>query len=229
MRNKHIVIGMGEVGQAIQKVFSCDWVDVHKEELTEGEYSIMHICLPYNDDFAKHVDLYKKRFQPKHTVIHSTVPVGTSRKLDCLHSPIRGIHPNLYEGVMTFEKFIGGSFASEVADDFRKAGLKVILCDSQETTESMKLFDTLYYGLCIEFAKDVKKYCDEGNLNFHEVYTLPNLTYNSGYTNLGHPEFVRPVLQPIMTKIRGHCVLQNAMLLDTPFTKMLLLLNEDKQ
>lgn len=213
MQNKHIVIGMGEVGQAIQKVFSCDWVDVNKEELTECYYHIMHICLPYSEEFVRLVDLYKKRFQPKYVVIHSTVPVGTSRKCNAMHSPIRGIHPNLYGGVVTFEKFIGGTDASYVADDFRKAGLKVIICDKQETTELGKLLDTEYYRACIEFTKRAKELCDKNDVPFHEAYTLMNITYNKGYAALGHDEFVRPTLQPIMTPIGGHCVSQNAKLI----------------
>ena len=78
----------------------------------------------------------------------------------------------------------------------------------------MKLFDTEYYRVCIEYCQRVKRYCDEHNLNFHEVYTLGNQTYNDGYIALGHPEFVRPVLQPIMKEIGGHCVLENSKLID---------------
>ncbi len=68
--------------------------------------------------------------------------------------------------------------------------------------------------MCIDFVKEVKEYCDKYKLNFSEVYRLPNITYNSGYTELGHSEFVRPVLEPIMTeKIGGHCILENRKLL----------------
>jgi len=91
--------------------------------------------------------------------------------------------------------------------------MKVALFDKPETTEAMKLFDTEYYKVCIEFAQRVKKYCDKRGLNFHEVYTLANQTYNEGYQKLGNPEVVRPVLQPIMKKIGGHCILSNSKLL----------------
>lgn len=213
MKNKHIVIGMGEVGKAIQKVFDCDWVDLEDEDVVDEGHYIMHVCLPYGKDFIRLVGAYKKRFSPKYTVIHSTVPVGTSRKCNALHSPIRGLHPNLYTGVMTFEKFIGGENASYIADDFRKAGLKVILCDRQETTELGKLLDTEYYRACIEFTHRAKGLCEKHNAPFHEAYTLFNMTYNVGYTTLGHPEYVRPVLQAIKGKIGGHCVSQNAKLI----------------
>lgn len=216
MEQQHIVVGMGEVGQAIQKVFSADHFDTKSKAASNcphWHYQYLHICIPYSVDFIKTVNFYKDKFSPITTIIHSTVPVGTSRKCNALHSPIRGIHPYLYEGVMTFTKFIGGADASEVADVFRKAGLKICLCDKQETTELGKLLDTEYYRYCIEFSLVAKAQADKFSVPFHEAYTLFNMSYNEGYTTLNHPEFVRPVLQPIAQPIGGHCVKQNQKLL----------------
>lgn len=213
---KTLIVGTGEVGTALgeilveqYKVHCYDPFDDHYSEELKGEFEIMHVCFPYSERFIDEVKKYQEKYKPKYTIIHSTVPVGTSGSVGAVHSPIRGIHPNLEEGIKTFTKFLGGDKASEVADYFRRAGMKVALFDKSETTEAMKLFDTEYYRACIEFAHRVKKYCDEHNLNFHEVYTLGNQTYNEGYTQLGHPEFVRPVLQPIMKPIGGHCVMKN--------------------
>lgn len=219
---KTLIIGAGEVGRSLYGVLAKYDVgyDVSLFDLEAGytpeleDPEIIHICFPYSDKFIDHVRAYQDQYKPKYTVIHSTVPVGTSRMCNALHSPIRGLHPNLESGIRTFHKFIGGEDNSKVADYFRRAGLKVVLCDKQETTEAMKLFDTEYYRACIEFAHRVKKYCDEHNLNFHEVYTLGNQTYNEGYTKLDHPEFARPVLQPIKGPIGGHCVIPNSKLID---------------
>lgn len=223
---KTLIIGFGEVGRAINAVlWDKYWVEIldsshigHRQGLTKSinqkQYDIIHICFPYSKTFIKDVKAYQKKYKPKYTVIHSTVPVGTSRKLGAVHSPIRGIHPNLEGGVRTFTKFLGGERASEVADYFRRAGLRVCLFDRAETSEALKLFDTEYYRACIEFAHRVKRYCEANDLSFHEVYTLGNQTYNEGYTKLDHPEFVRPVLQPIMTPIGGHCVTQNSKLIN---------------
>lgn len=213
---KHLVIGMGEVGTAIQKIFDCDWIDLendHYDHYENIQYQCMHICFGYDEKFINSVAYYQQEYSPEFTVIHSTVPVGVSRHLNAINSPIRGIHPNLYEGIMTFEKFIGGEQASLVADEFRKHGLKVILCDKQETTELGKLLDTEYYRACIEFTHRAKELCSKHEVPFAEVYRDFNRTYNEGYTKLGHPEFVRPVLQPIMTKIGGHCVTENSKLI----------------
>lgn len=211
-----LVIGRGEVGRAIYSILS-DVYDVQaidKGESSNDTFDILHICFPFSKTFIEDVKKYEKKYKPKYTIVHSTVPVGTCAQTQAIHSPIRGLHPFLEEGIRTFVKFLGGERASEVADYFRRAGLRVCLFDRAETTEALKLYDTEYYRACIEFAHRVKRFCDKNGLNFHEVYTLPNQTYNEGYTKLGHPEYVRPVLQPIMTPIGGHCVEQNSKLIN---------------
>lgn len=211
--NKHLVIGLGEVGTAIRKVFNADGLDI-TGEVSQSHYDYLHICIGYSDKFVETVKSYQERFTPLQTIVHSSVPVGTSRKCGALHSPIRGLHPNLYSGIMTFPKFIGGEEASKVADVFRRAGLKVILCDKQETTELGKLLDTEYYRACVEFTLRANSLCEKHNVPFHEAYTLFNITYNEGYTELGHKEYVRPTLQAIKQVIGGHCLLPNAKLID---------------
>ncbi len=211
-----LIIGMGEVGKSLWNILSKHYftAGIDKDEKVKGEFEIMHICFGYSDTFVQDVLDYQLQFKPKYTVVHSSVPVGTCAKLDAIHSPIRGLHPNLESGIKTFPKFLGGPDASMVADYFRRADIKVILYDKSETTEALKLFDTEYYRHCIEFAHRVKEYCKRHNLNFSEVYTIPNQTYNEGYIKLNHPEYVRPVLQPIETPIGGHCLLPNQRLLN---------------
>lgn len=214
---RSVVVGFGEVGQSLYSVLSSNYSDVGYWDLNKerayGNYDILHICFGYSENFESEVKKYQTQFNPTYTVIHSTVPVGTSSKVGAIHSPIRGLHPNLEGGIRTFEKFLGGPQASLVADYFRRAGMKVVIYDKAETTEALKLFDTEYYRECIEFAHRVKIFCDKNNLNFSEVYTIPNITYNDGYTKLGYPEYVRPVLQPIMKEIGGHCLLPNQKLI----------------
>lgn len=213
-----LIIGSGEIGKALYNIlithyptFIRDIVDIALPGNFKTE--ILHLCYPYSGSFISDTQAYIKQYKPKYTIIHSTVPLGTSRICNALHSPIRGLHPHLVDGIKTFVKYIGGEQASEVADYFRRAGLKVCLFDKQETTEALKLFDTEYYKTCIKFAQRVKKYCDDCELNFSEIYRLPNITYNEGYTKLKHPEFIRPVLEPIMKPIGGHCVEPNSKLL----------------
>ena len=209
-----LILGAGEVGIALNVALSRNYlVEMHdplKGILAPQRYfSHLHVTFPYSGEFMAQVREYQERFRPEFTIIHSTVPVGISRQLNAIHSPIRGLHPHLAESIQIFPKFLGGTHAPKVADYFRKAGIKVILVDHQETSEALKLFDTEYYRVCIEFCQRVKKYCDGHNLNFHEVYTLGNLTYNDSYDKLGYPEFTRPVLQPMLQEIGGHCIRPN--------------------
>lgn len=228
MFKKSVVLGYGEIGKSLfnvlRKNYDVGFID-REEEYNAESADIIHVCFPYSDKFIEQVKEYQARFNPKFTIIHSTVPVGTSRQLNAIHSPCLGIHPDLEESMRVFPKYLGGEQASEVADYFRRAGLKVYLFDKQETTELLKILDTTFYGVCIEYTKDVKRQCEKYGVPF-EAWTVYNNFYNEGYPKLGHPEFVRPNLIPIMTGIKGHCVLPNLELIETPFTKILKELND---
>jgi hypothetical protein len=163
-------------------------------------------------------------FTPKYTVIHSTVPVGTSRKCNAIHSPCLGVHPYLEKSFKTFTKYLAGENAGEVADYFRRADIKVYITDKPETTELMKMLCTTFYGVCIEYTKDVKRQCDKYGIPF-EMWTLWNGNYNTGYKKLGQEQFIRPNLIPVMNKISGHCVMSNTELIETEFTNLLKKLN----
>ncbi|MFH2033488.1 MAG: hypothetical protein ABIJ26_02135, partial [Candidatus Margulisiibacteriota bacterium] len=171
--------------------------------------------------------VYQDRYRPRYTVIHSTVPVGTSRQCNAIHSPVMGIHPWLEMSLRTFVKFLGGEQASEVADYFRKSGMKVWLTDKPETTEYMKLRSTELYALLNEHNKDVKMDCDKYQIPY-EMWNIWTREYNRGYQVLGYPEYTRPTLVPIMTKLGGHCLLPNLELLETRFSKFIKSLNETK-
>ncbi len=219
-----IIIGNGEIGKSLHKVIGGD-IRGKEAEWARG-YDIIHICFPYSSEFIEQVKGYQKGYNPKYTVIHSTVPVGTSRKCNAINSPCLGVHPYLEESFKTFTKYLGGENAGEVADYFRRANIKVYITDKPETTELMKLLCTTKYGIDIEYAKDVKRQCDKYGVPF-EMWTLWTGNYNHGYRKLGQGQFVRPNLIPNMQKINGHCVLPNTELIDTPFTQILKDLNNE--
>lgn len=226
-----LIIGMGEIGSALSLAL-VPYYDVYTINSKNTTYNdldnidVMHIAFPYTDEFENEVSRYQDLYNPRYTVIHSTVPVGISRKLNALHSPVRGKHPDLYESMIVFEKMLGGEDSDEIADYFRHVGMKVLVFRKQESTELAKLIDTLYYGVCIEYAKDVEKLCKEFDVPFSEVYVLANKTYNEGYQKMGYNEYTRPVLQPLQKKIGGHCVLQNTYLLKSKFAKFIRDLNK---
>lgn len=219
---KSIIIGAGEIGKSLYRVLQNYYPTTLAEKVSIKEhFDVLHICFPFSDKFISEVKKYQKQYKPKYTIIHSTVPIGTNRKLSSISSPIIGIHPFLQESIKTFTKFLGGEQANEVADYFRRAGIKVQICKKPETTEMAKLSSTTLYALIIEYVKNLNKQCEKYDVPFSEVYTLWSQNYNKGYKELGFPEYVRPILQPIMKKQGGHCTLPNCKLWDTVFTKFI--------
>lgn len=222
-----LIIGGGEIGKSLldvlDKQYECCVID--KGDEAHLDYEIMHVCFPYSENFVEQVIQYQQLYHPKYTVIHSTVPVGTSNIVGAVHSPCVGIHPHLGESLTTFKKFLGGPDASNVAQYFRRAGIKVYITDKSMTTELMKICSTSFYGLCIEWIKEVKRLCKEDDIPF-EAWSLWTDNYNKGYNKLGYPEYIRPNLVPIMTEIGGHCVIPNLQLLDSPFAKFIKNQNE---
>ncbi len=218
-----LIIGYGQVGRAIASILNIkEYIDnAQPGELKHKYYDVLHICIPYNKTFMSEVVRYTYNFAPKLVIIHSTVPIGTTSKLGAVHSPIRGVHPNLVKGIKTFPKYFGGVGARKAAAIFSKKGIKVKVTDRAENTEAMKLWDTTQYGAMIMLNKEIYEFCDMNGLDFDFVYTEANISYNEGYSKLGRKEVVRPVLKYIPGEIGGHCVLENANLLDSPTAKRL--------
>jgi len=223
----NLVIGMGQIGKPIYKILSAVHdtaaYDQLNNQFAEQKYDVIHICFGHKpnevEDFKGWVKEYQDRFLKKDglTVIHSTVSIGVSRTLNAVHSPVRGQHPYLEEGIRTFVKFFGGNRADEAAEIFRRAGLRVHVFDDQETTELGKLSETTFYALMIEYVKELKRTCDKYNLSFTEVYTLPAMRYNDGWKKLGE-EYRMPILSPMMFAQQGHCTIPNCSLWDNLFT-----------
>jgi len=217
-----LIIGAGEVGTALFETLR-DKYEVYlfdKGFDSIGRVGVLHICFPYSKDFNKEVKRYLKLVRPKYAIIHSTVPVGTSRSLNCYHSPIRGMHPDIVKGLKTFPKYLApkNNFLKRYFD---KVGIKIVEAAKPETTEYLKIMDTTQYGLNIIIEKIMHRYCLENGLDFEIAYTHANKTYNEGYRKLGKSNVQRPVLKHVDGKIGGHCIINNCDLLDSPLTKFL--------
>lgn len=220
-----LVVGMGEVGTAIQRILQCDGYDpVRMSITTRTTYDVLHVCFPYRDGdtFERAVREYIDTYRPGLVIIHSTVPVGTCAKFGAVHSPVRGIHPHLEQGIRTFVKFFGGPQADAAAQIFQECGIVCRTTPRAENTEALKLWDTLQYGMAILLEKEIHDFCKENDLDFSVVYTEANRTYNEGYAALGRPEYAKYVLRHMDGPIGGHCVVQNARLLDTASADRLL-------
>lgn len=210
----NLVIGTGQIGTAISAILNCEGIDINQTP-ERKTYKYLHICFPYSDKFIEYVEQYQDRFSPDKIIVHSTVPIGTCKKINAVHSPVRGVHPDLEEGIRTFTKFFGGEDAYECATLFREKGISVHITQNSDDTEALKLWDTTIYGVNILLEKEIYKFCQKNGLDFNLVYTESAKTYNEGYEKLGHPEFKKYILKHMPGEIGGHCILPNIELLES--------------
>ncbi len=217
------ILGYGEVGKAIAKFYQSPKI---KDTILGGNIDnveILHICIPYSKNFVRIVKKEIAKIKPKLTIINSTVGPGTTKEIGgtIVHSPVRGIHPNLYQGIKTFLKYVGtdNKEAGKMAKKhFTKLGLKTKVFTPAVTTELGKLLSTTYYGLCIAYHGEAKKICKKYNVKFEEVMSDFNKTYNNGYKKLGLENVIRPILHPPKNnKIGGHCIIKNTEILRKHF------------
>jgi hypothetical protein len=225
------ILGYGEIGNAIGKFYKNPKIKDLKRDDGLAGVEVLHVCIPWSDRFVEIVKKEISEIQPKLTIIHSTVAPGTIKKIGgtTVHSPVRGVHPNLYKGIKTFVKYIG-------ADDKKAAllakkhleslGIKTKVFYPSVTTEMGKILDTTYYGVVIAWHGEMKEICDKFGIDFDQTVTEFNTTYNEGYAKLGKKNVIRPVLYPPQQGKPKHCIVPNATILSkyykTPIFELLL-------
>jgi len=226
---KSLIIGMGQIGEGLFKILGAHY-DLDTWDLTypdplkfDKDWVVLNICIPGSiPDFEKVVAKYIMKVKPKLTIIHSTVPIGTTRiieettKTNVVHSPVRGKHPNLADGIGTYVKYIGynnwkAQFIAEAY--FKGASIPCQSMEKTESTELAKILSTTRYGLNLMFTELQYRLCALFSVDFEQVYTDWELTYNEGLGKSGFPEYKRPVLKPPGSNIGGHCVVENAYML----------------
>lgn len=213
---RQIIIGAGEVGKAVFEVLDSAYDDVWLRDIEPSgptEADVIHVCFGWSVSFIDNVRAYMREYKPSLVIVHSTVAVGTCDHLGVVHSPVRGQHPKLAEGIRRFVKYFGGLEAQRAADIFEKAGVDTRVLPRAAETEAGKLWELTQYGIAIAVEKAIHAYCEERCLDFQTVYTEFAETYNEGYAWLEQPEFIRPVLKHVPGPIGGHCVVPGAKLL----------------
>lgn len=221
MRPVSVVVGAGEIGNAIYTLLSGHYPVFLYDVIHEGdshvpECNFLHICFPYTQKvFEDEVRRYRKMFRASHVVIHSTVPVGVSASLFATHSPVRGKHYDMLRSLRTYTKFFAGPEAGAAAQIFLRIGVPVMVYGDQGTTELAKILETTFLGLLVRWTQVVDLECGLRGLSFTEVWDKFTSTYNEACGEFGQPPF--PVLTPIHEKIGGHCVLPNLAFLPAGF------------
>jgi len=225
-----IIIGQGEVGKALGEVLGerrkIKFVDppqgLHWTEaqmIVDGGCDWMHVAFPHSDPFKDDVCAYWLDFRPKHIVIHSTVPVGTTRAISkrfavpvgITYSPIRGIHPHLARYIREFPKWLATNEDAEtVCDYFQASGMQTRIAPSFETLEWMKLIETTEYYARIALWQEIERQYVALDLPDGALTALKSFLFEKRKVYDGDRG-----LAPIMNGgvIRGHCLCPNLELL----------------
>lgn len=229
MTNKTVgILGYGEIGKAMARVCQDAGFETLVRELTYDEIKdkkidYLHVSVPEKNprDFIKLVVKNIKELKPILTVINSSTTPGTVKqiakltKYPVIHSPVIGVHPDLYLSIKKyFTKVIGptSSISKRLAiKHFNKLKIKYVFYDSSDNSEAAKILDLVYYAWNIVYCKWVKEMCDKNGLNFNQVYTMQNRIYNDGYKNL-LPDVARPILFPVPGAIGGHCTIPDTII-----------------
>ena len=181
----------------------------------------LHVCVPYFVGFVEEIKLKQKRFHPEVTIIHSTVPVGTSRKLNAVHSPVMGQHDQLEQSLRESKKFVSGEDPEAIRraiNHLESVGIATtgwhpdIFRGGPELTEALKLLcsvrlynDLAFYEFAYKFL--LARKCDP-----RVLYAWTGV-YNKCNGGLGG-KFQRPMLEFPEGKIGGTCVKQNVEMLE---------------
>jgi UDP-N-acetyl-D-mannosaminuronate dehydrogenase len=223
------VLGYGEIGSAMARIAQEAGYQIYIRELDydtlkgkQIDYLYINIPEKRNKEFIEIVALNIREFSPKLTIINSSITPGTTRKIFALtkspivHSPVIGLHPNLYTSIKKyFRKVVApiDSKSRKLAEEhFRKLGLKVEFFTKPENSEASKLLDLIYFAWNIVFCKWVNQMCNDQGWDFSEVYKKQNEIYNQGYARL-LPNSIRPILIPVPGPITGHCTIPDTELI----------------
>lgn len=220
--DKSLVVGMGEIGKAVAEVIGeCKTYDIKDkavlyDEQHPIEVDVLHICFPYSETFIEDVKHYQKIFKPKHTIIYSTVKIGTTKQLNAVHSPVEGRHPDLELSIRQMVRWIGGPDGQFFANLFTDVGIKSRLVPDSNFTEFLKLRSTAKYGINLMWADYEKMVADKLDMDFDLLKEF-DTEYNRLYRELGETWAQRYILDPPEGKIGGHCVVPNAKLLNEQY------------
>lgn len=217
-----VVAGMGEVGQPLlrilSRVYQCVGIDVTPAQVS-APCSVLHVCYPFQiPEFIPATVAYVKRFQPRLTIINSTVAVGTTRTIQervpapIVYSPVRGKHVRMEQEMLHYRKFVAGfdrDSTQRATQHFAEAGFQVSTFITPEAGELSKLVETTWLGVLVGWAQEVERMASTYGVSYEEV--------NSFIQEINFlPSHIFP------GRIGGHCVMPNIAILRERFSSKFL-------
>lgn len=193
-----LVVGLGEIGDPIltllkQRGFQANGWDLTNRRKLRKKYDFVHICFPYSKKFLINCEKWAE-YGP--LIVHSTVVPGTCKLLNCVYSPVRGVHARMLSDLEHYTKYYSGPINPKIEERFRKTRN---VQDSTELETTKIIVDTTYYGWLIAF----RKYVDSK----YKVDWSYAEEINEALGN-------RPIMYNDNKPIGGHCVVQNLDLID---------------
>jgi len=222
---KHVVIGLGEVGSALYRVLSekveCYGYDMADDVTSLPMVDVLHICFGWSAEFEAEVKRWVDEFGGEcHVIVHSTVPIGTCRRIGAVHSPVLGDHTDMQKSLKTFKKWFGGRIHYEVLREM--TGIFWVQTTAMpETTEALKLFCLAKYGVDIAMANFQRNVMESMDMPT-DVIVEWDEAYNQGLRDVGRSDKQRPIITNPDGKIGGHCVLPGTRMLDSLFENPML-------
>ncbi len=205
-----LVVGVGEIGRPIYDLlkmrnFRVEGYDPNIPEFEstplEEKYEMIHICVPYLDEKQFDGIVKPYTYLTDLLIIHSTVAVGTSRRLGAIYSPIRGVHHDMLNCLRSFTKYYAHH---EDLMEFEKRFPKCIRLDDSDKLERTKHVLVSRYAAEMALDRYFQKhypYYRELTFELNEKYGILPIYYND------NKEF------------GGHCIFPNIEFLNDDFIK----------
>lgn len=239
-----LILGSGEIGSSIQRLLheagiQTEFADPPKgihpdpKSLQGYLYEVIHVCFPFQDVQTFYAGIFKyMRDGVKLILIHSTTAIGTCKFLasfftcPVVHSPLRGTHPNIYEGIKHFTNFVGcakpeqdSQVRSLLNGYYKRLNFNWLYLNSALETEMGKIVNTTWYGLQIAFATQMAEICAAKNIEFDQAYTawMESDEIGRQYEKVNGRATSKEIIpRPVMVpgQIGGHCVMPNLALLE---------------
>jgi UDP-N-acetyl-D-mannosaminuronate dehydrogenase len=217
-----IVVGLGEVGEPLHEIlrqtYDCVGVDIEPVCVTRP-CSFLHICIPYQvTDFVGVTAGYIAKYNPRFTVINSTVApgttqaVGASSRSPVVYSPVRGKHARMQSDLLHYRKFIGADNAiagNATVAHFARAGFVTDLFPDSTTGEVAKLLETTWLGVLVGWAQEVERIGRQYGASYDVINAF-----------VKEIDFLPHHITPGV--IGGHCVMPNIEILRSQYRSQLL-------
>jgi len=188
---ERIVIGYkGEIGTAIGSIFEMTYgVEVGTKLPEKTGFRIVHVCIPFVDNYVDVVSEYINTLSPDFTIIHTTCKVGTTREIyertkkPVVHCPVNGRHPIMKPDILRYGLFVGAideSVGQMVCEYIERFNLQTYLCETPEITELSKIASTELIRTVVGFYQGYKKQVRSNGLNWAEfVAFFENIQRNA--------------------------------------------------